>query len=82
MVKEKYQVLTVEEIKELLINQKWYYSIFEGIKALYVTTSHNIANRIVELVERYENTLPCLETETAIYESKVKEHLARMGFTW
>ena len=82
MVKEKYQVLTVEEIKELLINQKWYYSIFEGIKALYVTTSHNIANRIVELVERYENTLPCLETETATYESKVKEHLARMGFTW
>lgn len=80
--KEKYKVLSVEEIKELLINKKWYYSIFEGIKALYVTTSHNIANRIVELVERYENTLPSLETETTTYESKVKAHLARMGFTW
>ena len=42
-LKEKYPALTEEDIKELLVNRKWYYSIFEGIKALYVTTSHSMA---------------------------------------
>lgn len=82
MVRAKYAELTDEEIKELLVNRKWYYTIFDGIKALYVTTSHNMANRISELAERYEDTLPVLEEQTADYEAKVKSHLERMGFKW
>lgn len=80
--KEKYTVLTVEEIKELLVNKKWYYSIFDGIDALYVAISHSITNRIVELAERYEDTLPALSTTVDDYEAKVKSHLERMGFVW
>ena len=70
------------EIKELLVNRKWYYSIFAGIKALYVTASHNMANRIIELAERYEYDLPWLEKEAEVLEAKVKAHLERMGFVW
>ena len=81
-VKEKYTVLTVEEIKELLVNKKWYYSIFDGIDALYVAISHSITNRIVELAERYEDTLPALSTVVDDYEARVKSHLERMGFVW
>ena len=80
--KAKYADLTIEEIKELLVNRKWYYTIFEGIKALYVTTSHEIAGRVAELAERYEDTLPSLENEVESYEAKVKAHLERMGFKW
>ena len=80
--KAKYAELTIDEIKELLVNRKWYYTIFEGIKALYVTTSHEIAGRIAELAERYEDTLPSLENEVESYEAKVKAHLERMGFVW
>ena len=80
--KAKYSELTIDEIKELLINRKWYYTIFEGIKALYVTTSHEIAGRVSELAERYEDTLPSLENYVDSYEAKVKEHLKRMGFVW
>lgn len=72
----------MDEIKELLVNRKWYYTIFEGIKALYVTTSHELAGRIAELAERYENTLPELEKSVEEYEAKVKAHLERMGFKW
>lgn len=82
LLKEKYPTLSEEEIKELLVNRKWYYSIFAGIKALYVTTSHNMADRIVELAERYEDTLPELEQKVADYEAKVRDHLERMGFVW
>lgn len=81
-VRAKYALLTDEEILDLLVNRKWYATIFEGIKALYVTTSHQMTNRIVELVERYENTLPELSAAVADYESKVKAHLERMGFVW
>ncbi len=81
-VKEKYTVLTVDEIKELLVNKKWYYSIFDGIDALYVAISHNITNRIVELAERYEDMLPTLSITVNDYEARVKSHLERMGFVW
>lgn len=81
-VQGKYALLTDDEILELLVNRKWYYSIFEGIKALYVTASHNIANRIIELAERYEYDLPWLAREAEVLEAKVKAHLERMGFVW
>lgn len=81
-VRAKYALLTDDEILDLLVNRKWYATIFEGIKALYVTTSHQMTNRIVELVERYENPLPELSAAVADYESKVKAHLERMGFVW
>lgn len=72
----------MDEIKELLVNKKWYYSIFDGIDALYVAISHRITDRIVELSERYENTLPTLFSLVDNYEAKVKSHLERMGFVW
>lgn len=81
-LKEKYPEMNDKEIKELLVNRKWYYDLFAGIKALYVTASHSMANRITELAERYETTLPELEQEVSEYESKVRTHLERMGFQW
>lgn len=80
--KAKYAELTIDEIKELLVNRKWYYTIFKGIKALYETTAQEISSRIAELAERYDQTLPELEKSVEDYESKVKAHLERMGFKW
>lgn len=80
--KAKYAELTIDEVKELLVNHKWYYTIFYGISELYSTTSHNMANRISELANRYESTLPSLEKDVGDYEAKVKSHLERMGFSW
>ena len=71
-----------QEIKELLVNKKWYYSIFDGIDALYVAISHSITDHIVELAERYEDTLPTLSALVDDYEARVKSHLERMGFKW
>ena len=41
-----------------------------------------MTSRIIELAERYEDTLPDLDKVTAEYEAKVKSHLERMGFKW
>lgn len=81
-VRERYAVLTDDEIIELLVNRKWYYTIGTGVNDLYVAISHQLADRIIELSKRYENTLPDLMKQTADYETKVKSHLERMGFEW
>lgn len=80
--KDKYAELTIDEVKELLVNQKWYYTIFDGISELYSATSHSMANKISELANRYADTLPSIEKEVEEYEAKVKSHLERMGFEW
>lgn len=80
--REQYGKLTDEEILDLLVNRKWYHTIYEGIDALYTAISHSIANRVTELTERYEKTLPIIQEEVAEYEVKVKSHLERMGFVW
>ena len=44
--------------------------------------SRQLTNRIKELAERYEKTLPCLDENVKTLESKVSEHLKKMGFEW
>lgn len=78
----RYETLTDDEILDLLVNRKWFDNIFSGISDLYAAISHHLTNRIIELAERYESTLPELEKDTTEYEAKVKSHLERMGFKW
>jgi type I restriction enzyme M protein len=81
-VRDKYKKLTDAECLELLLERKWYKSIVNGIYALYESVNHHIADHVAELTERYEATLPALETKAAELEDKVKSHLERMGFAW
>lgn len=80
--RERYATLTDGEIMELLVNRKWYYAIGSGIDGLYSAISHVLADRLIELSRRYEDTLPSLLKQAKEYEVKLKSHLERMGFTW
>lgn len=78
----RYADLTDEEIIDLLINKKWFNSIYDGISDLYAGISHRLTERIVELSKRYEHTLPELEKDVDELEANVKSHLEGMGFAW
>ena len=78
----RYENFTDNEILDLLVNKKWFDSIFSGISNLYAAISHRLTSRVIELAERYEDTLPELDKVTIEYEAKVKSHLERMGFKW
>lgn len=78
----RYEKFTDNEILDLLVNKKWFDGIFSGISDLYAEISHRLTSRIIELAERYEDTLPELDKVTIEYETKVKSHLERMGFKW
>ena len=78
--KDKYDKLTDEECLELLLERKWYTAILRDIFVLYESINHRIADKLTELADRYELTLPELESKTDELESKVKSHLKAMGF--
>lgn len=80
--RDQYAKLNDEQIIELLLNRKWYDSIASGVYALYTAVSHRISERVTELADRYEKSMPQLEIEVSELESKVKSHLERMGFVW
>ena len=78
--RNRYKTFTDAEIKDLLVNRKWYKAIDDGIQNLYITVANHLTKRIVELYERYENTLPELNTKLAEEEKVVFGHLTQMGF--
>ena len=78
--RNRYETFADEEIKDLLVNRKWYKAIDDGIQNLYITVANHLTKRIVELYERYENTLSELNTKLAEEEKVVFGHLTQMGF--
>lgn len=79
---KKYPELTLDEIKHLVIDEKWCGTIGDAVEKIYTAISNGLAARILELYERYEETLPSLKEAVNTYESKVEAHLKRMGFVW
>ncbi len=75
----KYQQLTVDEIKVLVIEDKWFNSLRQEVKTEMDSISQRLTGRIKELAERYGETLPQLETEVAELSDKVEGHLQKMG---
>lgn len=75
-----YQVLTNEEIISLVVDDKWIPVFDNAIRTEMQRISQRLTQRIKELAERYETPLPEMEHELSILESKVKNHLKKMGF--
>lgn len=80
-LKKKYTELTEAEIKTLVIDDKWLTRIYSDVKSELDRISQQLTNRIKELAERYDKTLPYLNENVQSLESKVTEHLKKMGFS-
>lgn len=78
-VRTKYQNLKESDIKEIVIQDKWLTSINHSINEELEIISHNLAGRIKELAERYEFTLSKINKELEILDTKVDEHLKKIG---
>lgn len=79
---ERYKTLTEDEIKQLVVDDKWMSVLERDVKTEMERISQRLTQRIKELAERYETTLPQQTTEVASLESKVTTHLQKMGFVW
>ncbi len=76
----KYPTLTIEEIKTLVVERKWMTKLEGRIMSEVDSMSQNLAGRVKELGERYDQTLPELEKETEALTRKVEIYLEKMGF--
>lgn len=79
---ERYKTFTEEEIKQLVVDDKWMAILERDVKTEMERISQRLTQRIKELAERYETPLPKQSEEVKTLEEKVNEHLSKMGFKW
>jgi type I restriction enzyme M protein len=77
----KYAKLTEDEVKTLVVEDKWLAAIAAAVQGEIDRVSQTLATRIRELADRYATPLPELETEVEALAKKVRAHLQKMGFS-
>src|SRR5690606_12513932 len=78
----KYPKLTEAEIKTLVVDDKWMQTIECSVTEEIDHISQHLTNRIKELAERYNQTLPEIDEKLEELESRVNGHLEKMGLVW
>ena len=79
---DKYPHLSVNEIKTLVVDDKWLTEIANAIQGEVDRVSQTLTNRIFQLVERYDTPLPKLLDKVTNLSARVDVHLKRMGAVW
>jgi len=77
-----YPKLTEEEIKALVVEDKWLAALDAAIHGEMDRVSQQLTQRVKELAERYENPLPQIVAQVDELEAKVNRHLEKMDFSW
>jgi type I restriction enzyme M protein len=79
-VAAKYAELTEDEIKTLVVDDKWLRMLRAGVQGELDRVSQTLTRRVRQLAERYATPLPGLLEEVAVMGARVEDHLSNMGF--
>lgn len=79
---KKYPTLSIEDIKIIVIEDKWLKHISSQIDEEVNRVTTSLENRIKTLEERYKEPLKTIEDDVNTLSSKVEEHLKAMGLSW
>ena len=78
----KYTKLTEEEVKTLVVDDKWLTHLAACLRNELDRVSQNLTGRIRQLGERYETPMPKLNVEVMALSKRVDDHLRTMGAAW
>lgn len=78
----RYDNLDVDEIKELVVIDKWFDRLSADVAAEVERVTQVLANRVKELEKRYVHPMPELTKKVDDYSARVEEHLKKMGLNW
>jgi len=78
----KYSTLTEEEVRALVVEDKWLAELERRIHGEMDRISQSLTARVKELAERYQTPLPSISATVGELEAKVNAHLEKMGFSW
>lgn len=76
----KYQKLTAEEVRTLVVERKWMDALESAVHGEVDRLSQQLAGRAKELAERYAEPLPEISQEVEGLRETVEGHLTRLGF--
>lgn len=76
----KYPAFTVEEVKSLVVEQKWMQELSSRVLGEIDRLSHTLAGRVKELAGRYAEPMSEISKEAEALSKKVEAHLTKMGF--
>jgi type I restriction enzyme M protein len=76
----QYGELTVDEIKTLVVDDKWLATLAEAVQSELNRVSQALSSRIQQLAERYATPLPKFTKEVETLAARVDGHLQKMGF--
>jgi len=79
-VAAQYGKLTEDEIKRLVVDDKWLAALAAAVQGELDRVSQTLTGRVRQLAERYAIPLPQLTGEVATLAARVDGHLKRMGF--
>lgn len=82
LVLVKYKTLSLSEIQQLVIEDKWLHKIEDSVQKEMQQIGQQLTVRVKELAERYEFSLPCVLDEVKSLEEKFNAHLSKMGYSW
>ena len=82
LVFKKYPALNIDEIKVLIIEDKWHKYLLESIRDEIERVTQTLSNRVKILDDRYRESLPHLDNEVKELSDKVEKHLKSMGLSW
>ena len=74
-----YAKLSVEDIKELVVIDKWFARLSIDVAGEVERVTQTLANRLKELEERYAHPMPELTEKVSEFSERVEAHLKRMG---
>jgi type I restriction enzyme M protein len=74
-----YATLSEDDIKTLIVNNKWHATLQSRIQAEIERIIQQLANRVKELEERYAESLPTISQSVDALSLKVAAHLKAMG---
>ncbi|EFH72815.1 N-6 DNA methylase [Vibrio cholerae] len=77
-----YPKLTEEEIKQLVVDDKWLATLADAVQGELDRVSQTLTSRIRQLAERYATPLPTLVNDLATLSARVDKHLEKMGAVW
>jgi len=79
---EKYPELNEDEIKTLVVDDKWLTALESAVQNELERVSQTLTARVRQLAERYEAPLPQLSRQVEALSARVDEHLKTMGVAW
>ncbi|HIE6128566.1 TPA: type I restriction-modification system subunit M [Proteus mirabilis] len=79
---KQYPKLSIDEIKTLIVDDKWLATLQSNIEAEIERVTQQLANRVKELEERYNKPLPAITKLVEDLSKKVAGHLKAMGLEW